>query len=133
MSDFACRSHGPIIPHMRGPCYCQLTSGSCRLWDLTNCLRRAEVAGLDVTAYDRQAERLTVTGKRNKTRAIPIEDPGARGALADWLHLRGLKPGAMFARIDRVAGGGHAIARDPESGQPLGLTDQAICYILDER
>jgi site-specific recombinase XerC len=69
-------------------------------------LRRAEVAGLDVAAYDRQAERLTVTGKLNKTRAIPIEDPGARGALADWLHLRGLKPGALFARIDRVAGGG---------------------------
>ena len=96
-------------------------------------LRRAEVAGLDVAAYDRQAERLTVTGKLNKTRAIPIEDPGARGALADWLHLRGLKPGALFARIDRVAGGGHAIARDPESGQPQGLTDQAIYYILDER
>jgi integrase/recombinase XerD len=96
-------------------------------------LRRAEVAGLDVAAYDRQAERLTVTGKLNKTRAIPIEDPGARGALADWLHLRGLKPGALFARIDRVAGGGHAIARDPESGQPQGLTDQAIYYILGER
>jgi len=96
-------------------------------------LRRAEVAGLDVTAYDRQAERLTVTGKLNKTRAIPIEDPGARGALADWLHLRGLKPGSLFARIDRVAGGRHAIARDPEIGQPQGLTDQAIYTILDER
>ena len=32
-----------------------------------------------------------------------------------------------------MAGGGHAIARDPESGQPQVLTDQAIYYILDER
>jgi integrase len=96
-------------------------------------LRRAEVAGLDVTAYDRQAQRLTVTGKRNKTRVIPIEDPGTRGALADWLHLRGAEPGAMFARIDRVAGGSYAIARRPDNGQPAGLTDQAIYYILDER
>ena len=43
------------------------------------------------------------------------------------------QPGLLFARIDRVAGGGHAIARDLESGQPQGLTDQAIYYILDER
>lgn len=89
-------------------------------------LRRAEVAGLDLAAYDRQAERLTVTGKRNKTRAIPIEDPGARGALADWLHVRGMAAGPLFTRIDRVAGGGHAVTPD-------GLTDQAIYYILDER
>jgi integrase len=36
-------------------------------------------------------------------------------------------------RIDRVAGGGHDIARRPDNGQPAGLTDQAIYYILDER
>ena len=94
-------------------------------------LRRAEVAGLDVAAYDRQAERLTVTGKLNKTRAIPIEDPGARGALADWLHLRGLKPGALFARIDRMASGGRAIARAPESGQPPGLlTRRSVTFSM---
>lgn len=89
-------------------------------------LRRAEVASLDVTAYDRAAERLTVTGKRNKTRAIPIEDPGARGALADWLHERGSAAGPLFTRIDRAAGGQHSVTLD-------GLTDQAIYYILDER
>ena len=89
-------------------------------------LRRAEVSGLDLAAYDRQAERLTVTGKRNKTRAIPIEDPGARGALADWLHVRGATAGPLFTRIDRVAGGGHTVTSD-------GLTEQAIYYILDER
>lgn len=96
-------------------------------------LRRAEVAGLDVAAYDRQAQRLTVTGKRNKTRVIPIEDPGARGAMADWLHVRGAERGALFTRIARVAGGSYAIARRPDNGQPAGLTDQAIYYILDER
>ena len=72
------------------------------------------------------AQRLTVIGKRNKTRAIPIEDPGALGALADWLHLRGADDGALFTRIDRVAGGQYTVTHDR-------LTDQAIYYILDER
>lgn len=89
-------------------------------------LRRAEVAGLDVASFDTGAQRLTVIGKRNKTRAIPIEDPGALGALADWLHLRGADDGALFTRIDRVAGGQYTVTHDR-------LTDQAIYYILDER
>lgn len=89
-------------------------------------LRRAEMAGLDLADYDREAHRLTVRGKRNKTRAIPVEDSGARGALADWLHLRGMEPGPLFTRIDREAGGGHVITADR-------LTDQGIYYILEER
>ena len=89
-------------------------------------LRRAELAGLDLANYDQEAQRLTVTGKRQKTRAIPIEDTGARGALADWLHLRGRDDGPLFTRIDRAAGGHHLITADR-------LTDQGIYYVLEER
>jgi integrase/recombinase XerD len=89
-------------------------------------LRRAEMAGLDLANYDREAQRLTVVGKRNKTRAIPIEDSGARGALADWLHLRGTDAGPLFTRIDREAGGRHVVTLDR-------LTDQGIYYIVEER
>ena len=89
-------------------------------------LRRAEMAGLDLADFDREAHRLTVRGKRNKTRAIPVEDSGAGGALADWLHLRGMEPGPLFTRIDREAGGGYLVTLDR-------LTDQGIYYILEER
>lgn len=95
-------------------------------------LRRAEVAGLNLEDYDPLARRLTVRGKRNKSRVIPIEDPGAVGALADWLHVRGTGSQAqpegcpLFTRIDRVAGGGHTVTA-------ARLTDQGIYYILAER
>ena len=89
-------------------------------------LRRAEMASLDLANYDREAQRLTVTGKRNKTRSIPVEDSGARGALADWLHLRGLEPGSFFTRIERAAGGQHTITNER-------LTAEGIYYILEER
>ena len=85
-------------------------------------LRRAEVAALTLGSYDRNRQILTVKGKRNKTRAIPIEDPGALGALADWFHVRGLRRGPLFTQIRK---GGHVTGE--------GLTDQAIYYILEQR
>ena len=50
-------------------------------------LRRAEVAGLQLASYDQVTQTLTVQGKRNKVRTIPMEDRGALDALADWLLL----------------------------------------------
>lgn len=52
-------------------------------------LRRVEIAGLNVGDYDATRQTLTVRGKRNKTRSVPIEDASALGVLADWLHLKG--------------------------------------------
>lgn len=63
-------------------------------------LRREEAVSLDVSSYDRGSHELTVHGKRNKTRTVPVEDPGAILALDDWLDLRGGgSDGAMFTPI----------------------------------
>jgi integrase/recombinase XerD len=51
-------------------------------------LRRAEVATLQLADFDHTTRTLTVRGKRNKTRTVPIEDPGALDTLSDWLYLR---------------------------------------------
>lgn len=85
-------------------------------------LRRAEVASLHLADFDRTTKTLTVRGKRNKTRTVPIEDPGALDALADWLYLRGEREGALFTRIRK----GGTILAD-------GLSDQAIYSMLKKR
>lgn len=68
-------------------------------------LRRAEIAGLELGDYEPASSttgaRLTVVGKRNKKRQIPIEDPAALAALGDWLTVRGSQPGPLFVRIRR--------------------------------
>ena len=61
-------------------------------------------------------------GKRNKTRSVPIEDGGAKDALADWLYLRGDWLGSLFVRIKK---GNHVTKQ--------GLTDQGIYHILNTR
>jgi site-specific recombinase XerD len=91
-------------------------------------LRRAEMAALNVEDYDPTNHNLTVRGKRNKTRVMPIEDAGALDALADWLYLlfnegeRTTMTGPLFTRIHK--GGAITQAR---------LTDQGIYHILDTR
>jgi site-specific recombinase XerD len=91
-------------------------------------LRRAEMAALDLEDCDREQQTLTVRGKRNKTRVIPIEDAGAVAALADWLYsllLKGIRQemaGPLFTRITK--GGQITLER---------LTDQGIYHILATR
>lgn len=58
-------------------------------------LRRAEAAGLDLADYDRAAAALRVRGKGNKERRVPVPPDVAR-ALAAWLAVRGIEPGALF-------------------------------------
>ena len=85
-------------------------------------LRRAEVATLQLSNFNQETNTLTVKGKRNKTRTVPIEDRGAIDALSDWLYLRGGVPGALFTRIRK---GGNILADQ--------LSDQAIYSILQKR
>ena len=85
-------------------------------------LRRGEVASLQLADFNRETQTLTVRGKRNKTRSVPVEDKGAIDALTDWLHLRGDAPGALFTRIRK---GGIIL--------PNQLSDQAIYSILKKR
>ena len=83
-------------------------------------LRRAELAGLNTDDYDPATTTLTVRGKRNKIRTIPVTG-GARAALLDWLHARGDQPGPLFVRI--LKGGRLTDER---------LTEQGIYYILQQ-
>lgn len=91
-------------------------------------LRRAEMAALNLEDYDQTNHNLTIHGKRNKMRVVPIEDAGALDALADWLYLlfneggRQAMTGPLFTRI----GKGGAISQER-------LTDQGIYHILDTR
>lgn len=57
-------------------------------------LRRAEMATLNLEDYDQSNHNLTIHGKRNKTRVVPIEDAGALDALADWLYLLSMRADA---------------------------------------
>ena len=85
-------------------------------------LRRSEVAALQRENFNQNTQTLTIHGKRNKVRTVPIEDQGALDALSDWLYLRGEATGALFTRIRK----GGTILMD-------GLSDQAIYSILKKR
>lgn len=82
-------------------------------------LRRAEIVGMDLAHYADGV--LTVTGKRNKTRTIPIQN-GARAALEDWLSIRGNDAGPLFWHVKK---GGTPVNRR--------LTAQAVYKIMAER
>lgn len=58
-------------------------------------LRRAEIASLDVDSLAGDFSALTVLGKRNKERRIPVPQ-GTRDALVHWLAVRGDAPGALL-------------------------------------
>jgi integrase len=59
-------------------------------------LRRAEIAGLNVTDYDGATVR--VLGKGNKERRVPLPS-GARKALDAWIEVRGRRPGPLIESL----------------------------------
>lgn len=85
-------------------------------------LRRSEIVSLQLADFNFVTNTLTVRGKRNKTRTIPVEDRGAQDALADWMHFRGFGDGPLFTRI--VKGG---------EVTDEALTDQGVYFILSKR
>jgi integrase len=86
-------------------------------------LRRGELAGLLLDDWNGDADEcvLTVRGKGNKTRVVPLAE-SACDALADWLQVRGPWAGPLFTRIHS----GDHLTMD-------GMTTQAIYYIMAER
>lgn len=82
-------------------------------------LRRAELVNLDLGDYKDGV--LTVHGKRNKVRTVPIEN-GAKTALDDWLAIRGDDAGALFWHVRK---GGALVNRR--------MTTQAIYSIMAKR
>lgn len=79
-------------------------------------LRRAEIVNLDIDHF--QDGVLTVHGKRNKTRTVPIQN-GAKAALDAWLAVRGSEAGALFWHIRK---GGALVNRR--------MTTQAVYVIM---
>lgn len=87
-------------------------------------LRRAELVGLAVGAWDRAGNVLIVRGKGNKERRAWPPAPAA-AALSAWLQLRGddLDPASpLFVRVRK---GGH-VSKEP-------MTPQAVWKILQAR
>lgn len=85
-------------------------------------LRRAELAGLQLADYDKDAGTLKITkGKGNKERVTPVAD-GAQDALDAWLEVRGPWAGALFTAIRK----GDHMTLDP-------LSDQSVYDILSKR
>lgn len=84
-------------------------------------LRRQEIVDLDLAHFDQVAGVFRVTGKRNKTRTVPIRN-GARAALEDWLSVRGQDPGPLFWHIRK---GGEMF--------PRRLTTQAVYQVMETR
>jgi len=60
-------------------------------------LRRAELAGLQLSGLvdDGDQVKVTLIGKRNKERAVYLDNGGA-DAVRDWLAVRGDDPGPLF-------------------------------------
>lgn len=81
-------------------------------------LRRQEIVSLDLQHYDAAAAVLRVTGKRNKTRTVPIQN-GARAALEDWIDARGSEAGPLFWHVRK---GGALVNRR--------LTTQAVYTVF---
>lgn len=63
-------------------------------------LRRAEIVNLDIEHFDQAESVLTVRGKGNRVRRVPIYN-GARMALDAWINLRGNYPGPLFVPINK--------------------------------
>lgn len=66
---------------------------------LSGCgVRRAEVAALDVDDYDANSATLSILGRRNTGRSVPVPLRACE-ALADWIGVRGGEAGALFRPI----------------------------------
>ena len=61
-------------------------------------LRRAEASALDLDALDVPTCTITLVGKGNHQRAVPLRG-GARRALEAWLGRRGRLPGPLLCRV----------------------------------
>lgn len=85
-------------------------------------LRRAEIAALNVTDYQRETGELLVRGgKGNKDRRA-YAPSGTRAALEAWLAVRSGTPGALFFRAFK--GGRLSTKR---------ITDEAVAIVLASR
>ncbi|WP_328817405.1 tyrosine-type recombinase/integrase [Nonomuraea cypriaca] len=90
-------------------------------------LRRAELVALQYPDYDRARRMLTVIGKGDKQRRIPVNSFAAR-RLEAWLARRGTHRGPLFPRLTR----GGTVRTGPD-GRPWQMNPQAVRDILAKR
>ena len=83
-------------------------------------LRRGEIAGLTLDAYDGKAV-IVRKGKRNKKRTVPVV-VGLDAAIDEWVSKRGSHPGPLFQPVDKAG----AI-------EPGNISPAAIGRICDKR
>jgi len=62
-------------------------------------LRRSEIINLEVKDYDPETGALTIRRGKGRKPRVCYATNGAADALADWLQLRGLEPGALFCPV----------------------------------
>ena len=84
-------------------------------------MRRDEISQLTIGDYNRLQQQLTIHGKHNTIRVVPVQS-GLQAALDEWLQLRGDKPGRLLA----------AVQKDGKILQ-LGMTAAAIYKMLQRR
>jgi len=84
-------------------------------------IRRAELAGLQLSDYIVEPPTLKVRGKGNKHRAVPLTSAAA-AAVDDWLKIRGGFAGALFVPLS-------------QRGEIAGtsMTGRAISKVLHKR
>lgn len=81
-------------------------------------LRRAEVCAVRFTDLDERRERLTVRGKGDTVRDVPLA-PGTRRALDAWIEVRGTEPGSLVTPLS------HSTPRTPLIGRTLSTNTVA--------
>ena len=64
-------------------------------------LRRAEVASLDLDAFDPETGAIRIIGKGNRERTVYAVN-GGRDALEAWLGHRGREPGPLVCRVSQL-------------------------------
>lgn len=77
-------------------------------------LRRAECAGLALTDYSPESQDITVRGKGNKQRLMPLGET-ADQAVRDWLQVRVDSQGPLLCRVGKNG----VIERAPISAQAI--------------
>jgi site-specific recombinase XerD len=85
-------------------------------------LRRSEIVGLDLNAYNIETGELVIRGAKGRKDRLAYATNGSADALKDWLVVRGGDPGPLFCNINK--GGRITIHR---------MTDQAVLHILGKR
>lgn len=84
-------------------------------------LRRAECAGIALSDYDPKEQSVTIRGKGDKERLMPLGE-SANQAVQDWLQLRGDWAGPLLCRVRKDG----AVQRE-------AITAQAIYKALSKR